>query len=64
MKKMMMTAAAMFCVLGSSASTVEPDTMKVEQINEIIIMGVKMKKDAPFAIHSSSDVAPQPASRA
>lgn len=50
MRKKIVTAVAFLCALSSSASTVEPDTMKVEQINEIVIMGVKMKKDAPFAI--------------
>ena len=50
MKQMILTAAAMMCALGCYASTVEPDTLKVEQINEIVIMGVKVKKDAPFAV--------------
>ena len=47
---MMMTATAMLCALGCMASTVEPDTLKVGEINEIVIVGVKVKKDAPFAV--------------
>ena len=46
----MMTAVAMMFALGCSASTVEPDTMKVEKIHEIVVLGVRAKKDAPFAV--------------
>ena len=46
----MMTAAAMLVALGCSASSVEPDSLRAEQINEIVIMGVEVRKDAPFAV--------------
>ena len=51
---MMMTAVAMMFALGCSASTVEPDTMKVEKIHEIVVLGVRAKKDAPFAVSDIS----------
>lgn len=35
---------------GCMASTSQPDTSKVEEINEIVVVGVKVKKDAPFAV--------------
>ena len=50
MRKMFVAATMMTCVMGCWASTVEPDTSKVEEINEIVIVGVKVKKDAPFAV--------------
>ena len=38
--------------LGCAASTpgADTDTSKVEKINEIVVVGVKAKKDAPFAV--------------
>ena len=50
MRKMFVTAVMMMGIMSCHASTVDPDTLKVEQINEIVIMGVKVKKDAPFAV--------------
>ena len=44
------TAVMMMGIMSCLASTVDPDTLKVEQINEIVIMGVKVKKEAPFAV--------------
>ena len=50
MKKMFVTASMMMGIMSCLASTVDPDTLKVEEINEIVIMGVKVKKEAPFAV--------------
>lgn len=52
---MVKTKLAAFMLLGSlgcAAQTI--DTSKVETINEIVVVGVKVKKDAPFAVSNIS----------
>ena len=52
MTKTSLTAAMLLGSLGCAASTpgADTDTSKVEKINEIVVVGVKAKKDAPFAV--------------
>ncbi len=52
MTKTSLTAAMLLGSLGCAASVpgADTDTSKVEKINEIVVVGVKAKKDAPFAV--------------
>ena len=48
---MSLAAAAFFGTLGCVAeNNVQPDTTKVEHLNDVVVMGVKANKNAPFAV--------------
>ncbi|MCR5312625.1 MAG: TonB-dependent receptor plug domain-containing protein, partial [Bacteroidaceae bacterium] len=48
---MNLAATLFFSSLGCIADpTIQPDTTKVEKLNDVVVMGVKAKKNAPFAI--------------
>lgn len=50
MVKMNLAALAFFGSLAAFASNEPADTSNVEALNEVVVMGVKVKNNAPFAI--------------
>lgn len=44
-------SAMMLCVLGTgSIAAQEEDSLRIEELNEVVVKGVKAQKDAPFAV--------------
>jgi len=50
MKKRILTAITLFGGMYCLASAADPDTIRAEEINEIVVLGVKTKQNAPFAV--------------
>ena len=49
MKRMVIFASALTCVSGIMAQNVA-DTLRSQQLNEVIVAGVRATKNAPYAV--------------
>ncbi len=50
MKKIIVSSLAMLLLCGSTATASDVDSLRVEQLSEVVVKGVKAQKDAPFAV--------------
>ncbi len=50
MNKLCIIVGAMLMISGSAKAENDRDSLRVEQLNEVVVKGVKAAKDAPFAV--------------